>query len=149
GALDINDNHWVRTIPLDGKLLPDQTRTLDAFKMWFESRQDKSRFEHSGFPIYIVAAEGGGILAAAHAASFLAQIQDICPGFSHHLFSISGVSGGSVGAAVFAMLNKDFDWTKLDPTIRFGCELNGIHRTYFSDAVDAIFLRDLLSPLTA
>src|SRR5947207_1547721 len=30
-----------------------------------------------------------------------------CPNFSHHLFAISGVSGGSVGAAAFAAAMKD------------------------------------------
>src|SRR5207245_2655399 len=35
-------------------------------------------------------------------AIFLARMQDQCPAFRKHLFAISGVSGGSVGAAIFA-----------------------------------------------
>jgi predicted chitinase len=35
-------------------------------------------------------------------ALFLARMQDLCPAFRRHLFAISSVSGGSVGAAVFA-----------------------------------------------
>ncbi|MFX7866411.1 hypothetical protein ABTK37_20655, partial [Acinetobacter baumannii] len=71
------------------------------------------------FPLYVVAAEGGGIYAATHAASFLAEIQDMCPGFSHHLFAISGVSGGSVGAAVFNALTRDFDWSKYPEDLQY------------------------------
>ncbi|MFX4370007.1 hypothetical protein ABTA37_19955, partial [Acinetobacter baumannii] len=32
----------------------------------------------------------------------LARMQDLCPTFHHHLFAISGVSGGSIGASTFA-----------------------------------------------
>jgi hypothetical protein len=54
-----------------------------------------------------VAAQGGGIYAAMHAAHFLSYMQARCPNFAHHLFAISGVSGGSVGAATFAAAMKD------------------------------------------
>src|SRR5262249_29664673 len=45
--------------------------------------------------------QGGGIYAAAAAAAFLAQLQDRCPDFARHIFLISGVSGGAVGASIF------------------------------------------------
>jgi predicted chitinase len=54
------------------------------------------------YPVFIVTAQGGGIYAAHNAARFLAKIQDLCPSFRQHLFAISAVSGGSVGAATFA-----------------------------------------------
>ncbi len=56
------------------------------------------------YPAFIVAAEGGGIYAASAAATFLAKLEKQEPGFTRHIFAISGVSGGSIGAAVFQAL---------------------------------------------
>src|SRR5205823_5599057 len=42
------------------------------------------------------------IYAAYHAAMVLGRIQDLCPNFAQHVFAISSVSGGSLGAATFA-----------------------------------------------
>ena len=60
--------------------------------------------ENTKYPVYIIAAEGGGIYAAHHAAVWLSRMQDICPSFAQHIFAISGISGGSVGGSVFAGL---------------------------------------------
>src|SRR4029077_10516016 len=51
---------------------------------------------------FVVSAQGGGLYAAYNTATFLARLIDLCPGFRRHLSAISSVSGGSVGAAVFA-----------------------------------------------
>ena len=58
------------------------------------------------YPVFLVAAEGGGIRAAYWPAILLGELQDKNPGFSDHVYAISGVSGGSLGAAVFAALVK-------------------------------------------
>ena len=73
-----------------------------AFRDWFRQRPDRDRFAGRRYPVYVVAAEGGGIYAALHAASALGGLQDRCPAFADHLFAISSVSGGSLGAATFA-----------------------------------------------
>ena len=57
------------------------------------------------YAVFIVAAEGGGIYAASAAATFLANLEDIESGFAQHIFAISGVSGGSIGAAIFQALD--------------------------------------------
>jgi len=57
------------------------------------------------YPVFIIAAEGGGIYAASAISSLLAILQDADPEFSKHVFAISGVSGGSIGAAVFEALD--------------------------------------------
>ncbi len=54
-------------------------------------------------PVILVAASGGGIRAAYWTASNLAEM-DALPGFGDNLFAISGVSGGSLGAATFTAL---------------------------------------------
>lgn len=79
-----------------------------VFRQWLEARADLADYEKAGkpYPVFVVAAEGGGLYAAYHAAQFLTRMQDLCPNFSQHVFAISGVSGGSLGAAVFAALAK-------------------------------------------
>src|SRR5207249_7499049 len=73
-----------------------------------KSRPDRDKYS-GAYPVYVVAAQGGGIYAAYHTAIFLARMQDICPSFRHHLFAISGVSGGSIGAATFVAALRALD----------------------------------------
>ncbi|HEY6112054.1 MAG TPA: hypothetical protein VIV62_06030 [Chthoniobacterales bacterium] len=92
-----NDNHDVRVAPRD----PFQRLTLSqALDKWHENVA-KYPPPH---PLFIVAAEGGGIRAAYWTAAVLGTIQDERPTFAEHVFAISGVSGGSVGATVFDAL---------------------------------------------
>lgn len=145
----IIDNHKIRTLADTARPLTAQANLKDEFERWYKSRRLMG--PRQKFPLYVVAAEGGGIYAATHAASFLAEIQDMCPGFSHHLFAISGVSGGSVGAAVFNALTRDFDWSKYPEDLQYSCmpQMEGKRATSFSDAANAIFQHDLWSPLAA
>ena len=76
----------------------------EAFASWIASRKDRGAYADRPYPVYIVAAEGGGIYAAYHTAKVLARIQDLCPNFAQHVFAISSVSGGSLGAGIFAAL---------------------------------------------
>jgi hypothetical protein len=78
-----------------------------AFRRWLEHRRpviEAYRRKKKAYPVFIVAAQGGGINAAYHAALSLARLYDACPELAHHLFAISAVSGGSLGSAVFAEL---------------------------------------------
>jgi hypothetical protein len=104
--LDFTNNHRVRRVPYVAQTAPVPPELSDAFVNWHQARTDQSKFP-GRYPVYIVAAQGGGIYAAMHAAHFLSYMQARCPNFSHHLFAISGVSGGSVGAATFAAAMKD------------------------------------------
>jgi hypothetical protein len=115
---DWNDNHIIRNQLLVPKVCrevnegracsPPPILPLldDAFVDWINDRpaEVKARFSKSSYPVYVVAAEGGGIYAAAQTALFLAKLYDRCPALSHHVFAISGVSGGSLGAALVAAL---------------------------------------------
>jgi len=68
-----------------------------TFRSWLAERKTGS----SRYPVFVVAAQGGGIYAASTAGAFLATMQDHCPAFARHVFAISAVSGGSVGASLF------------------------------------------------
>jgi len=75
-----------------------------AFRTWLDQR----KIAGSGrYPVFIVAAQGGGIYAASSAGAFLATLQDHCPAFARHVFAISAVSGGAVGASLFAAAFED------------------------------------------
>lgn len=100
-----NDNHAIRLVPdsqatselkATTKSISDRQILGKRFRSWHEDKK--------GEPIFLVAAEGGGIRAAYWTATVLAAIQDKNPEFARHLFAISGVSGGSLGGAVFASL---------------------------------------------
>ena len=101
--LDLNDNHHIRVLPTSSeKADPLPRRSLaDVFPEWLEQRRSKSAAGEE-FPVFVVTAQGGGLYAAHNTATFLARMQDLCPAFRNHLFAISSVSGGSVGATVFA-----------------------------------------------
>lgn len=165
-ALDLNDNHILRTEQialLDNSLANKENplRASTAFKEWLNTREDKTFFEQKDkkYPIYIITAQGGGIYAAYHAASFLSAIQDRCASFSDHIFAISGVSGGSVGASIFASLLKKnlpkntalYDNQKICKPIKelmkTPAKPSASIQTKFRDAVDLIFKKDLLTPL--
>jgi hypothetical protein len=80
----------------------------EAFADWLRQRPAnvKARFAGRRYPVLIVAAEGGGIFAAAQTALFLTRLYDRCPLLAHHLFAISSVSGGSLGASLVSSLVK-------------------------------------------
>jgi predicted acylesterase/phospholipase RssA len=136
-----NDNHRLRPVPDSAPgIAVDQRETVTRrLERWVE-RVHAEHPEESEHVIHLVAAEGGGIRAAYWTAAVLAQLQKESaqaraadprqPLFSDRLFAISGVSGGSVGAAVFAGRVAD----RTEPA-------------RMPDAVAAVLGRDLLSPV--
>jgi hypothetical protein len=81
---------------LDAPADDGQDDISKKFQLWLAERKTGPRY-----PVFIVAAQGGGIYAASTAGAFLAAMQDHCPAFARHIFAISAVSGGSVGASLF------------------------------------------------
>jgi hypothetical protein len=58
------------------------------------------------YPVFLIAAEGGGIYAASAASMFLGRLQQEAPHFAEHVFALSGVSGGAIGSTIFQALDK-------------------------------------------
>jgi predicted chitinase len=98
---DLNDDHRVRSLTDETKSGAIQPLAADEFEKWYENRLP-ALASYDDYPVYIVASEGGGIYAAYQTAIFLARLYDYCPAFNEHLFAISSVSGGSLGAAAYA-----------------------------------------------
>ena len=86
----------------------EQKAVTDRIKDWLQKRPDRaswhSTIEGSRYPVFVIAVEGGGIYAAAAASGFLGRLQDRCTNFAQHVFAISGVSGGALGATSFQVL---------------------------------------------
>ncbi len=107
-----NDNHAVRTVPRSTApaRMPAALGAAsvgDYFEGWLRALPDAAAgpVDARPIPVFLVSAEGGGIRAAYWTAVVLGALQDrlACEGldFSRNVFSISAVSGGSLGAATF------------------------------------------------
>jgi hypothetical protein len=92
------DNHRVRTIPSEGRAPVALGDFLDRWHAQAPASPDK----RANF--VVVATAGGGLRAAFWTATVLGAIQDGSGRFASQLAGISGVSGGSLGAAVFVTL---------------------------------------------
>ncbi len=95
-----NDNHRVRTVERSSERVERQS-VEDHFRSWIDAREGVLRNYQTPYQVFVIAAEGGGIRAAYWTASVLAKLEEENPGFVCHVYAISGVSGGSLGAAVF------------------------------------------------
>lgn len=161
-AFDLNDNHTLRYI--DGTLngvrksdpaskVPNRFNTSLDFEQWLTSRPDLDAYDH--YPVFVIATEGGGLRAAYVAATVLGAIQDTCPAFAQHVFAISSVSGGSVGAAAFGAAAADLAAQQNGqappdaPATFRPCYLNGAAPDVFRTRMRGVTGADLLSPLLA
>jgi hypothetical protein len=136
----LNDNHRFRHSAETVK----RTSLDEAFADWIGSRKDAAAYAGREYPVYIVAAEGGGVYAAYHAAKVLSRIQDLCPNFAQHVFAVSTVSGGSLGAGVFtALAQKNARNTEQRPCKEIYEAVSG----GFESEVEKLLSHDFLSPL--
>jgi hypothetical protein len=151
----INNDHIVETAAVPSKeegVTSSAGRPLnDLLADWYESRPDRNRYKApKRYPLYIVAAQGGGIYAAYDTARLLGALQDRCATFGSHTFAISGVSGGSVGASVFVSLLK-LKAPTFDPTpCKAQTETNSklfADGASLANRASQILDHDLLSPL--
>jgi hypothetical protein len=90
----------------DGKVEPwadDRPTVAEAARAWY-TQAATAWPKGEPVPMLIVATAGGGIRAAYWTATILERLErDLGPDLvRRHLFAISGVSGGSVGAAAYA-----------------------------------------------
>lgn len=146
-VFELNNNHGIRTWRTSEAF--EKPHVVRAFDAWYDARKDRQFYEDLGrpYPVYIVAARGGGLYAGYHTAKFLARLQDQCPNFAQHVFAISGVSGGSLGGAVFAALTRALGAPN-DGHVPCA-PLDQTRNKAYEKKVDAFFDADFLSPLLA
>lgn len=91
----VNDNNLSGILDLNRR---DDRENINAhFQKWLMAKKPVN----DTLNITLVAAEGGGLRSAYWTYAVLRQLQLDNPGFKDDLYAISGVSGGSVGAAIF------------------------------------------------
>jgi hypothetical protein len=126
-----NDNHDIRTVGIGA--IQNRPDIEQALRDWHNRIRANPKYStHPLHPLFIVAAEGGGIRAAYWTAAVLGSIQDTEESFADHIFAISGVSGGSLGAAVFDALVA-----------------NGKCQGKFAEVSESMLGQDFLSPAIA
>jgi hypothetical protein len=140
-AFGLTDNHQFRH--KDANIQRPTVET--AFRAWLASRKDVEAYRRASkpYPIYVVAAEGGGLYAAYQTAKFLSRMQDLCPNFAQHVFAVSSVSGGSLGAAVYAGLTR----TLASNGEAKSCLDRLPGAGDFETRADRVLSRDLLAPV--
>lgn len=149
-----NDNHPVALVPGDAGPRTHRAieRRLDA---WLAARAGRAELRAGQpYPLFLVAAEGGGIRAAYWGGAVLARLQDDSGGrFGRHLFALSGVSGGSLAAASFAALVADERAARLaaapcarrNPARRYQqCMASVLRRDYLSPVLGYLLYPDML-----
>ena len=97
-----NNNHAITTL---NEPLAERLDVAAHFKNWQDARL-KTGLKTKKYPVFIVAAEGGGSRAAYWTGSLLAALCDTFPEFSQHIFAISSVSGSSLGSGVFSLIRR-------------------------------------------
>ncbi len=163
-AFNLNDNHDIRLLavsPEEAKqrgfdTAPgDKTQRMQdleaAFSDWMLGRPAAyaAKFDNDHYPVYLIAAQGGGMYAANLSGLFLARLFDRCPAMRNHVFAISGVSGGSVGAGIFSALLNDPATGELSNTCNLKSEPAGAGRGPLESKVAELLRADYLSPVAA
>ena len=126
-----NDDHYDMRVVEHRTASDPRPNFEEALEMWRKHGGDDA-------PI-IVATAGGASRAAYHTGLVLGYLHENYPAFRDRLFAISGVSGGSLGAAVYASLAD-----RPDPPCQ---HLEGAPMS-LGECLNAVLLGDFLSPLT-
>ncbi len=152
-----NDNHAVRLLSSTATEraasgVGDGSRTpvlSDAFDAWLKARPEayRKKFEGRPYPVYVVAAQGGGTYAANLVGLTLARLYDYCPAIRHHVFAVSAVSGGSIGAGYFSALVNDEATAPTIDTCTFEPPQGGVGP--LESSMEALLQADLLAPVMA
>jgi hypothetical protein len=137
-----NDNHHVRTLPPSALKRP---RVGPAFVAWHARMAGYT--QEAVHPLFIVATEGGGIRAGYWTGTVLGMLEDEAarqhlPDFAEHVFAISAVSGGSLGAAAFDAALADGPTGPITPRLQ-----KLLSEDYLGPPLAAMLYPDLLQRL--
>jgi hypothetical protein len=126
----LRNNHEIRTLPESGKGTAITRETINALYAEYLAT-------HPGISPIILVSEGGGLRSAYWTGLLLGAMQDRYPEFKSRIFAISTVSGGTVGANMFAALCKYPALDSLGDTLTYQATM------------DSILSKDFLSPVLA
>ncbi|MCP1384993.1 patatin-like phospholipase family protein [Runella salmonicolor] len=146
------NNHQIRVLTPSYTTKTEQSdsvRINQHFLQWLQVRQNDILAcikKKQKYPIYIVATEGGGLRAAYWTTLVLGELGKQLPEFMRRTYAISGVSGGSVGAAVYTKMYSDsLAYQNINVYVK-SQEVLG--KDYLSPLISAFLLPDLLQKLS-
>ena len=142
-----NDNHAVRLLDEPPQPWAERANVTRALQGWMDRQLLRPVGAQGEYPLFVVAAEGGGIRAAYWTATVLGEIQKKNPCFADQLFALSGVSGGSLGAGVFTALLAEQKTTQ--GAFRCGRGISAEADVNIQGKAQDILGEDFLSPVVA
>lgn len=80
----------------------------EQFDGWISHHAPRDTSKNKNVPLILIATQGGGIRALYWNNSVMTQLDTLYNGFTDHVFAISGVSGGGVGASLYLAYYRDF-----------------------------------------
>jgi len=122
-VIPATENHRLRTLELAASVpkgVFHQKQTIEEYyDHWIEQHPELDSSDKKDYPVYFVLSNGGASRSAYWTASVLGRLEDssIAGGdlFSHHVFCLSGTSGGGVGVASFFSMLKNAHGMKREP----------------------------------
>ncbi|MFM9909957.1 MAG: hypothetical protein ACKVOW_11435 [Chitinophagaceae bacterium] len=142
-SLPYNNNHAIlATVNQENAALQINNRKQDSnyFKEWLEQKWKSNQLINNGdtIPVFIMAAEGGGIRACYWTEQVLKQLHLLYPELYNNTFAVTGASGGTVGLSFF--YNYIYQQSKNDITV--------LNKKEFYASLDTIAASDFLSGVT-
>ena len=122
--------NFVNVIPTG--LEKNNIEIVDYFNQWYEDRE-----LNDTDPIFIVTAEGGASRSAYWTGRILTEIQQRNPDFYDHIFTLTSVSGGSLGTSTYFVLME---------SLKNDSSFKAIH---IADTAKYLLSRDFLAPVSA
>jgi len=123
--------------------IPPKMLTVDGM---IEQKDNDLKEEET--PLVIVATAGGGIRAAYWTASVLGRIQDNAPNFRKQVVGISGVSGGTLGAATWILSLTNADYHDGEPKWSHQQMVKlALDHDFLASALGGLFFTELLQNL--
>jgi hypothetical protein len=90
-------NHVIRRAATASDKIDQRPTVEERLNVWHDALVPAEYGPDDDIPIFIVAAEGGGIRSAYWTATVLDSLGDAYPQFRRNLFALTGMSGGSLG----------------------------------------------------
>lgn len=155
--LGLSDNHGIRQVHAGREEEQRQILerpTLDerlARWLWERSNERNLASKERPYGLIVVAAPGGGLRAAMWTAASLARMEQDSrrqgsgeDSFHRHVFAITGVSGGALGALIFnaALLGQDRNAIK-DDDLQW-CVLNLLNTDFLAPVLAGTLMPDFV-----
>lgn len=98
-------------------------------------------------PAFFVASQGGGLRASYWSAVVLSELEKKMPGIHHYIFSLAGVSGGSVGNVFYTAALANYQVCRASR--QYNCSLQApllkaVGKDYLSAVVTSFIHNDLI-----